>query len=329
MARIRTIKPSFFRHEGLQELELKHKGKYPMFVFAGLWGHCDKLGRFQWRPRLLKLDILPFLPFEMSDTLDILEQHGYLKRYTVNGEVYGFVPTFTEHQRIGGKEAQGDPEYPDPIENPTEYTSEATGKHQGSTGEAMGIAGREGKGIGREQEGKGTANASHSLPAPPSLRVGEVVEIWNAFPGLVRAKSITGPIRKRIETRIREGHTDSWFAALFYRVSQSDFLSGRKTDFAATLDWVLGPKNLAKIEAGNFDNREVPPPTPPSQPPQQKCVWSNGGPCESYAIPTSRYCAEHKAKLTEIQNRKYDTKASAPIVPGGIDLSKIGKDMPS
>lgn len=255
MPRIRTIKPGFFRHEGLQELELKHKGKYPMFVFAGLWGHCDKLGRFQWRPRLLKLDILPFLPFDMADTLSILEQHGYLKRYTVDGEVYGFVPTFTEHQRINGKEAQGDPEFPDPIENPTENSSEADGKQRGSNGEALETTGREGKGIGREQEGNGTANASHSLHAPPALRVIEVVGLWNSFPELRAARSVTGPIRKSVERRISEHPSIEWFTELFLRVSRSDYLTGKVNGFTATLDWVLGPKNLAKIENGNYDNR--------------------------------------------------------------------------
>lgn len=251
MPRIRTIKPGFFRHEGLQELELKHKGKYPMFVFAGLWGHCDKLGRFQWRPRLLKLDILPFLPFDMADTLSILEQHGYLKRYTVAGEVYGFVPTFTEHQRINGKEAQGDPEFPDPVEITTETGSEATGKQQGSNGEAVETTGREGKGIGREQEGKGTDSAFSSQ----TLLVETIMGLWNQIPGVVKSKEITGPIRKRLLARLKEYPDLVWWTTYFDRIQDSLFLTGRKTDFAATLDWVLGPKNMAKILNGNYDTR--------------------------------------------------------------------------
>ena len=76
MARIRSVKPEFFRHEGLQDLEVAHPGKYPMLVFEGLWCHCDSKGRFEWRPRQLKLDILPFLPFDMTATLAILEESG-------------------------------------------------------------------------------------------------------------------------------------------------------------------------------------------------------------------------------------------------------------
>lgn len=241
MARIRSIKPCFFRHEGLQELEVKHKGKYPMFVFSGLWGHCDRLGRFRWKPKTLKLDILPFIPFDMEKTLALLEQAGYLKRYEVDGEQYGFIPTFTEHQRISGKEAQEAPEFPEPIE----FNDNSPVKQSGSIGEAPETAGREGK--GREQEGNTLARN-----AP---RVSDVVSLWNSTPGLVRAEFIAGHIEKSIARRIQEHPKLEWFSGIFKRVSSSDFLTGRNSDFSATIDWALGPKNIAKILNGNYDNR--------------------------------------------------------------------------
>lgn len=100
MARIRTIKPEFFRHEALQDLEIANPGKYPMMVFEALWGHCDNKGRFEWKPRMLKLDILPFLPFNMAETLAILESAGMVRKYIVDGKEYGEVPTFEKHQRL-------------------------------------------------------------------------------------------------------------------------------------------------------------------------------------------------------------------------------------
>jgi len=105
MARIRTIKPEFYRHEGLQDLEIENPGDYPMMVFQGLWSQCDKNGVFPWRPRQLKLDILPFLPFDMATTLSILQKAKYLIRYTVDQNEYGYIQTFSIHQRISGKEA--------------------------------------------------------------------------------------------------------------------------------------------------------------------------------------------------------------------------------
>jgi hypothetical protein len=58
MARIRTIKPEFFRHADLYEAE-KETGLPLRLAFAGLWTAADREGRFKWRPRELKLDCLP------------------------------------------------------------------------------------------------------------------------------------------------------------------------------------------------------------------------------------------------------------------------------
>lgn len=155
MARIRTIKPEFFRHEGLQDLEAANPGSYPMLVFAGLWGHCDKGGVFEWRPRTLKLDILPFLDFDMAETLALLTQAGLVTRYEVDGKEYGLVPTFADHQRIGGKEAQ------EPVKHPRS-NGEAQEKQRGL---------QEGK--GREKEGNGDAQAR----ATPGLHL----ESWDRW----------------------------------------------------------------------------------------------------------------------------------------------------
>jgi hypothetical protein len=112
MARIRTIKPEFFRHEQLQDLQKQHSDLCPMLVFAGLWTVADKAGRFEWRPRQLKLDILPFLEFEMESTLELLRSAHLVNQYEVGGKQYGEIPTFRDHQRITGKEALSPERYP-------------------------------------------------------------------------------------------------------------------------------------------------------------------------------------------------------------------------
>ncbi len=105
MARIRTFKPDFFRHEKLQDLETENPGKYPMLVFEGLWTLCDNQGVFLYKPKHIKLDILPFLPFDMAETLNILVTAGFIQRYSFEGNEYGYIPTFLKHQRLTGKEA--------------------------------------------------------------------------------------------------------------------------------------------------------------------------------------------------------------------------------
>jgi hypothetical protein len=168
MARIRTIKPDFFRHELLQQLESSHPGKHPMLVFCALWGHCDKNGVFQLRPRHLQLDILPFLKFDIAETLQILEKHKLMARFKAkDSEWYGWIPKFTDHQAIGGKEAQAPAKYPEP-------PRELKGKFRGSdrdnpqpNGEATETAGREGK--GKERKGTGAeAQACGQLKAGES-----------------------------------------------------------------------------------------------------------------------------------------------------------------
>jgi hypothetical protein len=149
MARIRTYKPEFLRHELLQELEMKNQGKYPMFVFLGLWSVCDKQGVFPWKPKSLKLDIYPFLEFDMEETLLILKEAGFIRRFVSkeDGEVYGHVINFEKHQRINGNEAKDPAKYPNP--------EEASGKQSGSTEEALGKQEGSIEDHGKGKEGKG------------------------------------------------------------------------------------------------------------------------------------------------------------------------------
>lgn len=135
MARIRTIKPEFFRHEAIQDLEAANIGDCCMLVFEGLWTQCDNQGIFPYKPRQLKLDILPFLNFDMKKTLELLENAGFLYKYSINEKQYGIIPSLPEHQRFNGKEAgEEGRKYPPPLSN----FCEAPGKQQGSNGEATG-----------------------------------------------------------------------------------------------------------------------------------------------------------------------------------------------
>ncbi|HWZ45123.1 MAG TPA: hypothetical protein VNW97_16730 [Candidatus Saccharimonadales bacterium] len=94
MARIRTIKPVFARHEKLQELESEFPQLRPMLTFCCLWTQCDRAGRFEWRPKQLKLDILPFVDYDLGATMELLAQHEFIRRYEVGGKWYGQVPTW-------------------------------------------------------------------------------------------------------------------------------------------------------------------------------------------------------------------------------------------
>ena len=84
-----------------------------MLVYAGLWTQCGKNGVFKWKPRRLKLDILPFLDFDMSNALALLEQYGFIIKFIQDGEEFGYIPKFLEHQAISHKEREAPGTYPD------------------------------------------------------------------------------------------------------------------------------------------------------------------------------------------------------------------------
>jgi len=104
MGRIRTVKPECFLHEGLFELEAE-TGLPIRIAFIGLWTQCDREGRFRWKPKQLKLGVLPWDDVNFEEVLTALERSGYVERYACGSEIYGHVPTFIKHQVINNKEA--------------------------------------------------------------------------------------------------------------------------------------------------------------------------------------------------------------------------------
>lgn len=97
MARTRLIRPAFFKHAELYDAEIA-TGLPLRVAFAGLWTVTDRAGRFVWKPRDLKTDILPHDPLDFETVLSALEAHGFVQRYVVGGKLFGLIPTFGEHQ---------------------------------------------------------------------------------------------------------------------------------------------------------------------------------------------------------------------------------------
>lgn len=150
--RIRTIKPEFFVHEGLYDLE--YETKLPVrLAFAGLWCVADREGRFVWRPRTLKVAILPHDAIDFGVVLEALERGQFVTRYEVDGVEYGFVKTFKSHQVVNQREAASAiPAPPAPECTNAHVRSDATHVHA------------RGEGKGRELEGKGSSCPARAIP---------------------------------------------------------------------------------------------------------------------------------------------------------------------
>jgi hypothetical protein len=82
LSRSIDIKPEFFIDETLQDIEAIYPSFYPMMVFMGLRSLCDVNDRFLWEPALIKTVLYPKIPIEMDKTLIILEENGFIERYT-------------------------------------------------------------------------------------------------------------------------------------------------------------------------------------------------------------------------------------------------------
>jgi hypothetical protein len=151
MARIRTVKPEFFKHYDLFQAEVE--SCLPLrLAFQGLWIVSDREGRFKWAPQALKLDALPYDEVDFSAVLDALEHFGFIIKYQVDNKIYGYIPSFTEHQRITGSEASSESKIPCP---PNSCEKGSTEEILRNTEETSRTHGREGKGKGKEMEGKG------------------------------------------------------------------------------------------------------------------------------------------------------------------------------
>jgi hypothetical protein len=98
VARIRTIKPEFWKHEDLSALpEPTH------ILAAALLNYADDFGYFNANPALVKAECSPLREPSVSipESLRRLQEAGYIQLGTGdNGRRYGRVAHFQEHQRV-------------------------------------------------------------------------------------------------------------------------------------------------------------------------------------------------------------------------------------
>jgi hypothetical protein len=102
MARIRGIKPDFFKDEDISCLPYEAR-----LFFAGLWCHADREGRLEYRPKRLKVEIMPFDNVDIEVLCSTLSNpkiaHRPDKKFIVIYEVaeqqYIQICNFKKHQR--------------------------------------------------------------------------------------------------------------------------------------------------------------------------------------------------------------------------------------
>jgi len=187
MARIRTVKPELFRHEALYEAEVKTN--LPLrLAYIGLFTACDREGRFKWKPRALKLDVLPYDQIDFSRVLDALVTHGFIVKYQFEDDEFGCIPTWSQHQVINNRESTS---LLPSLEESTTCTHEARVVDASITPLVRTQGEEEGKG----KEGKGKRNKENAVASRPEDVSQQVWDDWVA-------------LRKRKNTTISETAID-------------------------------------------------------------------------------------------------------------------------
>lgn len=262
MGRIRTVKPELFTHEDLFEAE-QETGLPLRVAFIGLFTCADREGRFKWRPRTLKLAVLPHDAVDFSRVLDALVTRGFLVRYaSESGEEIGLIPTFTKHQVINNRETPSD--LPAPPENldltgiSTRTPTRDPRVDDASDTRAQG-KGKEGKGKEGNEEanasvdsgapapvvdllGAAVANAGDSESAALHCPIARIVKAYHdLMPDNPRVKVLNDKRKRAIAARWREaskldckpfGYStveaglNAW-RAFFTVCAQSEFLTGK------------------------------------------------------------------------------------------------------
>lgn len=101
MARLRTIKPSFFANEDLAACKPAAR-----LLFAGLWCLADRRGRLEDRPLRIRAEIFPYENLNADALLQQLAERGFIIRYEVDGQRLIQVVNFEKHQQPHYKEPE-------------------------------------------------------------------------------------------------------------------------------------------------------------------------------------------------------------------------------
>lgn len=110
MARIRTIKPSFWGDEAVAELSRDAR-----LVLIGLISSADDEGRFLASNSAIVGYLFPhddISPTKLRRWLDEIEKAGIVRFYSVNRREYGAFPKWSKHQKINRPQPSALPEPP-------------------------------------------------------------------------------------------------------------------------------------------------------------------------------------------------------------------------
>ena len=270
MARARNIKPGFFQNEELSELD-----PIDRLFFIGLWTVCDFKGCLEYRPKRLKVQILPYDDACVEEIAINLERSRFIRIYSVQGRNYIKVVNFGRHQNPHKNERAKGSEIPD-IDDEDAQVIDSKGlainpDKIGTSPDKIGSARADSLNLIPDSlspdslklnpEEKHICDlAAPKSPKRNSVPVQEIVDLYHELlPELPKVAKITDARKGYIQQRWREDlkELDHW-RNFFNFVRRSDFLMGRtestngRKPFRADLEWLTRPSNFAKVAEDKY-----------------------------------------------------------------------------
>lgn len=108
MARSRNIKPAFFQNEELADLQPIER-----LAFIAMWTIADYRGCIEYRPKRLKIQLLPYDNCSIESIVTNLEQSRFIMTYSVQGQTYIKITNFEKHQNPHPNERKAGSTIPD------------------------------------------------------------------------------------------------------------------------------------------------------------------------------------------------------------------------
>lgn len=184
------IKPEFFQHEGLAELNFEAR-----LGFIGLWTLADREGRLEDRPKRIRASLFPYEDVDIEAMLSALESAGFIVRYSAEGKQVIAIPSFLKHQNPHNREAASD--LPEPQKRTKARPS--TGRGRAKVGADHDQGDDEPGGVG---VGVGVGNAQvgfHEFWEIYPRRVAKLdaERAWNKIPDDEQPAVLAGVLRAR------------------------------------------------------------------------------------------------------------------------------------
>jgi len=262
MPRSRNIKPGIMANDRLAELAPINR-----LLFIFLWMLADREGRLEDRPNKIAAQALPYdRDVDVGNLIEQLAGAGFITRYSVGDLAIIQINNFAKHQTPHVRESSSE------LPSIEQGTTKAVTKHNLGSSEASPRSPDCGFLIPDVLIAEVVASATVASNALAPCPQQEILGLYaNELPDLAQPRVWNGAREKNLRNRWAWVLADlkkkdkpcdkaaglAFFQRMFAYVGKSDLLMGRSGKWSASLPWIVGAENFAKIIEGNYENREA------------------------------------------------------------------------